>query len=210
MILFCFSGLPASAQIKTDTKIKNQSTDPASGIQANIFSFQDSIPYFNKITPIHLITTNKPIVSNKKLKPASKLKIRDFNLVPSSVNGTMTARHPYLNNLAYLEILKGTVLTGENKVDCTCDIGLTLIKLVLTATAGKDYMVTTVVSPRRVNSFDLSLSTGGFVHRTAITRNEEEIKIILSAESSGEIELWMQCTDPNTVKRPWTFHSLSV
>lgn len=210
VLTLIFSSHTASAQVNTDARPVKPIVANNNSIDSRLLNLPDSVPHFKNIRPANFAGLNKNMASNKNLKPVNKLQKRDFSITPSSVNGTMTARDPYLNDQAYIEFINGTVLPGEDKVNCTCGTGLTYVKLVLTGTAGKDYMVTTKVSPRNGNSFGLDLFTDGFVYRSAVQRDEEEIKVVLSPQSSGKIELWMQCTDPNGARRPWTFHSLSV
>jgi len=210
VLALIFSAHSVSARINTEVKENKLIVANNKAINSKMLMLPDSMPHFKNIRPAKSVAFNKNTAGNKNLKPVSKLQKRDFSLIPSSVNGTMTARDPYLNDEAYVEFINGTVLPGEDKVNCTCGTGLTYVKLVLTATAGKDYMITTKVSPRNGNSFGLDLFADGFVHRSNIGSNEQEVKVILSPQSSGKIELWMQCSDPNGAKRPWIFHSLSV
>lgn len=214
VFLFMVSTIKISAQTKKVNKVDNSKINPTvitkqKPVIKQPLEIKKFIPHFKDIKPVNLVNNNQ-IINKTNLKPVAKLPERNFTIVGSSVNGTMTARDPYLNNMAYVEFINGTVLSGDNKVNCTCGVGLTYVKLVLRATAGKDYMITTNVSPRGTNSFGLDLFSGGFVHHAGVTTNNQEVKIILTPQSTGQIELWMQCSDPNGAKRPWTFNSLSV
>jgi hypothetical protein len=123
----------------------------------------------------------------------------------------MTARDPYLNNMAYIEFNKGMVLTGENKVDCDCGVTeQTSVTLYFQGTKGKDYMITTKVSPKGGNTFGLDLSSNGFHHSTGVYGQNHEVKIILSPQYTGQFHLSLRCFGTAGTVKQWTFHSLSV
>ena len=215
-IFCCMAGFShlATAQVKTNKKINPTQVNKktiynTTNLKVVYKDLPKPVPFFSNIKPININTL--PSVKNiVKRKNVSVLPAQRFTVHSSSVNGVMTARHPYTNSLAYLEFLNGDVHPGNNTVDCHCGSGLTYVKLILHATAGKRYLVTTVVSPRNGNSFGLDFFTRDFVHHAGANHNNEAISIVLSPEQTGTIELWMQCSDPNGAKRPWRFHSLEV
>lgn len=209
IFLFMFSSISVSAQIKNKTTINKTVFPKDKTIKTQPLELKNYIPHFKNITPVNLGNNNQ-LINRSNLKPVAQLPIRDFTIISSSVNGTMSARDPYLNNMAYLEFINGTVLPGEDKVNCSCNTPITYVKLILKATAGKDYMVTTVVSPRITSSSRLDFYTNGFIHKSSIINNNQEVKVILNALTTGQIELLIQCSDPNGVKTPWTFNSMSI
>ena len=211
-LLFCTS--ISFAQKNTQTLPK--SNIPSTTINQNLkldkskITLKDQIPFFNV----------KPISGNLKLSPSaiqSTSKLNTVGTIPlgtvvvseASVNGIMSARDPYINSYAYLEFLSGDVDPSSNEVGCKCGGGLTYVKLNLRATAGKRYMVSTTVSPKG-NSFGLSMFTSGFVHNAGVNSPKQTVDVILSSETTGNIELWMQCSDPNSGRRAWKFHSMKV
>ena len=171
--------------------------------------FTNPIPYFSNIKP-----TNNPTRSINEISSAKEvgsLPAQKFTIHSSSVNGVMTARNPYINNMAYLEFINADVNPDINTVDCHCDAGVTSIKLVLEAQAGKRYLITTEVSPSNGKDFGLSMYAAGYIHNdNSINQNNKEVSVVISPESAGKIELWMQCSDPMGAKRPWRFHSMQV
>ncbi|MEM7103905.1 MAG: hypothetical protein AAF502_12280 [Bacteroidota bacterium] len=203
----------ASAQINKNAKIDQSKINSKVIINtptiSNSLLTTKQLPVFSNIKPINLIPNQKNI-KQTDLKPIATIPVTNLVVKSSSINGTMTPRDPYHSSLAYIEILSGDVFPATNEVDCACGGGLTYIKLVLQATAGKRYLVTTNVSPKRTDNFGLSIFSSGFVHTESVIQEKQDVSVVLSPQSSGVYELWMQCSDPNSGRRTWKFHSMTV
>lgn len=213
-VLFAFAGF---AQIdkntKTNTKLNqhlNNTMLNNTVVDANLDLKLKQVPEFSNIQPTSNTTAIKPMVKVENLQKANMLNNPTMTVRTSSINGKMTPRNPYHSSLAYLEFLTGDVNPSTNEVFCRCGSGgLTYVKLNLSATAGKRYLVTIEHSPVS-NSHGLSLFTNSFVHQASAAHNNTKTDIVLSASRTGLITLWAQCSDPNGSKRAWKFHSAEV
>lgn len=173
------------------------------------------IPIFDGVKPTNLIfNSNQRDFSNTGLylPPATTVTISESDIRrANNVNGELNARNSYANSNAYLKIFNASLDPILNKIDCLCGNPTSFVVVNFRAEAGKRYLLTFNVSPKNLSTpARIGIFSDEFWQNFYVDQQNEVIDIVVRPASTGILEMWMQCSDPNREKTPWVFNNVEI